>query len=383
MTIVWANVRISIIINHLTMSFRKTVSWIFLPFTMWYAVGVWFRNLMFNIGLKKQVAPDVTTIGVGNICVGGSGKTPHVEYLIRLLQDDYRVAVLSRGYKRKSSGFVLDDGTHNVAQLGDEPAMIASKYPKVKVAVCEKRVLGVQKLMAMDQPPQVILLDDSFQHRYIKPTINLLLTSYNKPYYQDSIMPYGDLREGRSARFRANIIIVTGTPANLNPIEKHNIVNQLDLQPYQKVFFSTVKYLDPMPLMGGQRLPLSTVESALVLTGIANPDAMIKYVSEHCAVEQMVFADHHQFTSGDIKHINRAFSQMPGDRKVIITTEKDAVRMRPMVEKGLLEGLPIYYLPIEVSLDNRPNMDFDQSVKGLVNSNILFVNKMKTTKFEW
>lgn len=350
---------------------------------MWYAVGVWFRNLMFNIGLKKQVAPNVTTIGVGNLCAGGSGKTPHVEYLIRLLQDNYRVAVLSRGYKRKSSGFVLDDGTHSVAQLGDEPAMIAAKFPKVRVAVCEKRLAGVQKLMAMEQPPQVILLDDVFQHRYIKPTINMLLTDYSNPFYNDHIMPYGDLREGRSARFRANVIVVTNTPANLNPIEKHNIVNQLDVQPYQKIFFSTVNYSDPVPLLGGQPLPISTLESALVLTGIAHPEAMIRYVGEKCPVESLRFADHHNYTANDVKHISRAFSLLKGDRKVILTTEKDAVRLRPLAEKGVLSGLPIYVLPITVSLENRAEQSFDQNVKNLVGSNILFVEKMKSTKFEW
>lgn len=365
------------------MSFRKTVSWFLLPLTMWYAIGVWFRNLMFNIGLKKQVAPSVTTIGVGNICAGGTGKTPHVEYLVRLLQDKYRVAVLSRGYKRKSSGFVLDDGTHNVAQLGDEPAMIAAKYPKVTVAVCEKRLVGVEKLMAMENPPQVILLDDSFQHRYIKPTINVLLTDYNKPFYCDMVMPYGDLRESRSARFRANIIIVTNTPENMNPIEKHNVINDLDVQPYQKVFFSSVRYQDPVPLMGGGRLPLSSVESALVLTGIANPEAMLRYVGEHCSVVSLPFADHHNFTASDAKHIARAFAQMTGDRKIVLTTEKDAVRLRSLVDKGLLEGLPIYTLPIEVVLDSRPNMDFDQNVLSIVNSNDMFQYKMKNTKLEW
>ena len=365
------------------MSFRKTVSWFLLPFTMWYAVGVWFRNLMFNIGLKKQMAPGVTTIGVGNICAGGSGKTPHVEYLIRLLQDDYRVAVLSRGYKRKSTGFVLDDGSHNVSKLGDEAAMIAAKYPKVQVAVCEKRLVGVEKLMAQEQPPQVILLDDSFQHRYIKPTINILLTSYSKPFYEDLVMPYGDLREGRSAKYRANVVVVTGTPKTANPIEKHNVVNRLGVQPYQKVFFSSVNYLEPRPLMGGQALPLQSVDNALVVTGIANPEAMVSYVGSQCQVEAISFSDHHNFTSGDIKHISRTFAQMKGERKIILTTEKDAARLRPLAEKDMLAGLPFYYLPIEVEVEDYSNQNFGQGVRSLVNSNILFVHKMKNTKLEW
>ena len=169
---------------------------------MWYAVGVWFRNLMYSLGIKRQVAPPVTTIGVGNLCAGGAGKTPHVEYLLRLLSPQYETALLSRGYRRKTRGFVLDDGCHSPSRLGDEPAMIAYKYPKITVAVCEKRVEGVRRLLDGETPPQVILLDDVFQHRAIKPTVNILLTEYRKPYFSDHIMPYGDLREFRESMER-------------------------------------------------------------------------------------------------------------------------------------------------------------------------------------
>ena len=361
------------------MSFRRTISWVFFPFTMWYGVGVGLRNMMFNMGLKKQEAPSVTTIGVGNICAGGSGKTPHVEYLLRLLSDTHRTAFLSRGYRRSTSGFQLDDGTHNAAKLGDEPAMVASKFPNVQVAVCEKRLQGVQKLMSSENAPELIVLDDAYQHRYIKPTINILLTEYSRPFYEDHIMPYGNLRESRKARFRANIVVVTKSPENLNPVERHNIVNQLDLEPYQKVFFSYIHYLDPLPLMGGTPVPLDTLDAALVVTGIANPEPMQQYVSQHCKTETNRYADHHSFSNSDLKHIRKQFDQLGGDRKVIIITEKDAARLRLLADKDAMAGLPIYYLPIEVRIHPNKEYDFDETIQKIVHDNALFQEKMKAT----
>ena len=350
---------------------------------MWYAVGVWFRNLLFDVGLKRQVAPSVTTIGVGNLCAGGAGKTPHVEYLLRLLCDQYPTAMLSRGYHRRSRGFVLDDGNHSASRLGDEPAMVAAKHPKVQVAVCEKRVTGVEKLMQQTPAPQVVVLDDVYQHRQIKPTINILLTEYGKPYYKDHIMPFGNLREGRRGRYRANIVIVTKAPETINPIVRHNIVSQLKLKPFQKVFFSYIHYCDPMPLMGTEPLPLQTIEEVLLVTGIANPEPIQKYVGSLCEMTAMRFADHHRFTIADIKRIRRAFVQMSSARKLILTTEKDAARLRELVGKEVMSGLPIYYLPIEVRVHQNKDMSFDQTVQTIVHDNALFQERMRNAKFEF
>lgn len=350
---------------------------------MWYAVGVWFRNLLFDLGIKRQVAPNVTTIGVGNICAGGAGKTPHVEYLLRLLSEQHPTALLSRGYRRKSHGFLLDDGSHNAARLGDEPAMVATKFPNVQVAVCEKRVAGVEKLMQQSQPPKVVVLDDAFQHRYIKPTINILLTEYDKPYCNDRILPYGNLREGRRARYRANIVVVTKSPQSLNPIDKHNIVSRLKLKPFQKVFFSYIHYCDPLPLMGTDPLPLQTVEAVLLVTGIANPEPMRQYVSGFCQVSTICFSDHHRFTSADLRRIRRAFVQMSSGRKLILTTEKDAARLREFAGREVMSGLPIYYLPIEVRIHQNTDMNFDQTVQTIVHDNILFQERMQGAKFDF
>ncbi len=362
------------------MIFRKIISWCLLPLTMWYAIGVWFRNLMFNMGVKHQETPPVTTIGVGNIRVGGTGKTPHVEYLVRLLSDQCNTAVLSRGYHRKSSGYVADSGEHSVAQLGDESAMIAQKFPNVTVAVCEKRLEGVKNLLKRENPPQLVVLDDSFQHRYIKPTINILLTEYGQPYYKDSILPFGNLRESRRARFRANIVIVTKAPADLNPIERHSIVTQLDLEPYQKVFFSSIHYGDPLPLMGGNPLPLHTLDGALVLAGISNPEPMLQYVESQCPASLLKYSDHHRYTVSDLKHIRKAFEQqIKGERRLILTTEKDAVRLRGLISSEAMAGLPIYYLPIQVRIHPNKEYDFDETVQKIVHDNNLFQDKMRTT----
>lgn len=360
------------------MSFRKNISYVLFPLTMWYAVGVRFRNLFYVLGIKKQEAPHITTIGVGNLSTGGTGKTPHVEYLLRLLADKYPTAMLSRGYKRKSKGYVLDDGSHDTSLLGDEPAMIAAKFPQVQVAVCEKRVEGVHRLMAMSDAadgkttPQLIILDDVFQHRAIKPSINILLTEYANLYFTDHILPYGDLREFKNARFRANIVIVTKCPANLNPVEKHNIIHDLQLQNYQKVFFSYLKYGALLTLDGKPTgLNLSDIGNVLCVTGIANPEPMIAELRRETKVQHMAFADHHVFTQRDLARIKETFDAMPGNNKIIVTTEKDATRLH-----GLTEGLPVYVLPIEVAFHEENDKDFDLLVESSVKENISFLSKL-------
>ena len=369
------------------MSLRKNLSYALFPLTMWYAVGVRFRNLFYALGIKKQEAPHITTIGVGNLSTGGTGKTPHVEYLLRLLADKYPTAMLSRGYKRKSKGFQADDGSHDAALLGDEPAMMAKKFPQVQVAVCEKRVEGVCRLMETPeipdnpespeipetpQKPQLIILDDVFQHRAIKPSINILLTEYSHPFYNDHILPYGDLREFKKARFRANIVIVTKCPANLNPIEKHNIIQDLKLQNYQKVFFSYFKYGDLQTLDGRSvQVDLRRVDNILAVTGIAHPEPMLAELRQYTRVRHLAFADHHDFSSRDFARIRDTFASLSGSKNIIVTTEKDAVRLR-----GLADGLPVYVLPITVAFHKENDKDFDTLIEASVRENISFLSKL-------
>ena len=362
------------------MSLRKNISYVLFPLTIWYAVGVRFRNMLYAVGIKKQEAPHVTTIGVGNLSTGGTGKTPHVEYLLRLLSDQYATAMLSRGYKRKSKGYQIDDGSHDYVRLGDEPAMIARKFPKVQVAVCENRVEGVRQLMSGSRneesgeqiaAPQLIVLDDVFQHRAIKPSLNILLTEYDKPFFRDHILPFGDLREFRKARYQANIVIVTKSPAVLNPIDKHNFIQDLRLLTIQKVFFSYLSYGDLQPLNGDSPRPLKTVKSALVVTGIAHPEPMVAEIKRHCSVEHLRYADHHQYTVRDIVRIKNAFDALPNNNKAIITTEKDAIRLANMCE-----GLPVYTLPVTVSFHKDGDNTFDSVVESAVRENISFLSKL-------
>ena len=380
------------------MSFRTTISYVLWPLTMWYAVGVAVRNFFYAMGLRKQEAPHITTIGVGNLCTGGSGKTPHVEYLLRLLSGKYPTAMLSRGYRRKSKGFVADDGSHDATLLGDEPAMIAAKFPQVRVAVCEKRVEGVRRLMEVPkppegldnpenpgnpespedpevpemQPPQLIVLDDVYQHRHIKPNINILLTEFRHPYFRDRILPYGDLREFRSARNRASIVIVTKCPATLNPVDKHNFIADLKLQNYQKVFFSYLKY-GPLRALDGSPadIDLRKLDGVLVLTGIAHPEPMVEELHRSCKVQHMTFADHHNYTKRDMARVREAFEAIRGERKIIITTEKDAMRLH-----GLTGDMPVYVLPVEVAFHKEKDLDFDQVIESSVKENISFLSKL-------
>ncbi|MBP3762838.1 MAG: tetraacyldisaccharide 4'-kinase [Bacteroidales bacterium] len=368
------------------MSFRKNISWLLFPLSVWYAVGVWCRDLLFALGIKKQVAPHVTTIGVGNLSTGGTGKTPHVEYLLRLLSDKYATAMLSRGYRRQSKGFYLDDGSHNSQLLGDEPSMLAGKFPQVQVAVCEKRVEGVSQLMAQERveqqgdeevhistAPQLIVLDDVFQHRQIKPSINILLTEYGHPFYRDRILPFGDLREFKSARFRAGIVIVTKCPSVLNPVERHNIVQDLKLQNYQKVFFSYFKY-GPLRTLDGREagIDLRRVDNVLVVTGIAHPEPLVAELRQHTKVRHLAYADHHDFTSRDMAQIRHAFDSLSGGNNIVVTTEKDAARLSGKDAPGV----PVYVQPIEVAFHHSPDMDFDHIIESAVKENISFLNKL-------
>ena len=361
------------------MSFRNTISWILFPLTMWYAIGVWFRNFLFSVGIKKQSTPQVTTVGVGNLCAGGAGKTPFVEYLLRLFSEQYSTALLSRGYARKTKGYMLDDGNHDPSLLGDEPAMIARKYPKVTVAVCEKRVEGTEKLLASGNPPQLIVLDDVFQHRYIKPTVNILLTEYHRPFYKDFILPFGNLREGRAARFRANIVIVTKSPEQLKPLEKHTIITHLKLRPYQKVFFSYIHYCDPLPLLGFSPLPLNTLDSVLIVTGIAHPEPMTAYLKTLTPhVELLAYPDHHDFTASDLQQMQHKFAQLP-QRSIIITTQKDAARLQSFssqLDNTFKQHL--YALPINIKLLFDQEGAFNQSILEFVDGGNVTPNSAKS-----
>ncbi|MBR1850598.1 MAG: tetraacyldisaccharide 4'-kinase [Bacteroidales bacterium] len=359
------------------MSVRKNISWFLMPLTGWYAVGVALRNFAYNIGLARSEAPRVITIGVGNLASGGTGKTPMVEHLAKLLTPHYRVAYLSRGYRRTTKGFVLNEGDPNPLRIGDEAAMIALRHPQLVVAVCEKRLEGINRLMALPEPPDVILLDDSYQHRAVVPSLNILLTEYNRPYYKDYILPFGDLREFRTARYRAGIVVVTKSPASLNPIEKHNIANDLRLKPYQKTFFSYIGYGQPLTLAGQPTEPLSADTKVLLVTGIANPEPLLNELRKTYKVTHIRFSDHHRYTQRDVATITAAYERLGGEHRVVLTTEKDAVKLRSLfAEDG---SVPVCYVPIEPLFHPTNEQDMDSVVLSLVRENIHFLSKLSAS----
>lgn len=353
--------------------FIKINEWM-LPLSWLYGLGVKMRNQMFELGILKSRSFDIPVISVGNITVGGSGKTPHVEYLIRLLKDKVKVAVLSRGYKRKSKGFVLAGADTAMKDIGDEPFQMKTKFPDIHVAVDKNRCHGIDMLTSMEESndTDVILLDDAFQHRYVKPGINILLVDYHRLIIYDKLLPAGRLREPQSGKARADIVIITKCPKDLKPMEFRVIIKAMELYPYQQLFFTTLEYDNLRPMFGGKELPLNNIGrdvNILLLTGIASPKQMTYDLEEHSAnITPLTFPDHHQFKSKDIELINTTFSQMPSP-KIIITTEKDNARLTGM--EGLSDKVRqhIYMLPVRIKFMLGQEEEFNNKIIGYVQKN--------------
>lgn len=347
------------------------------PIAWLYGVGVWLRNKLFDWGLYKERSFEIPVISVGNITVGGTGKTPHTEYLIRLLQPMYEVAVLSRGYKRKSKGFVLATAGTTVQEIGDEPYQMKQKFPGIHVAVDRDRCQGIERLCRAQATSgtEVIILDDAFQHRYVKPGLNILLVDYHRLLCDDALLPAGYLREPESGKSRAHIVIVTKCPADIQPMTLRVLSKKMGVYPYQQLYFTTLSYgsLRPLTPSGGRVRALDTIapdEQILLLTGIASPAPLQKELARYSShVEALAFGDHHDFTAKDLEKIKERFRQMPGAKKWIVTTEKDAVRLAS--HPGLEEELKsqIYVLPVEVSFLQNQTETFNSNITDYVRKN--------------
>ena len=344
------------------------------PLSWLYGLGVGFRNFLFETGILKSQTYATPVISVGNITVGGTGKTPHVEYLIRLLKDKTNLAVLSRGYKRKSSGFMLADNNTTIYDIGDEPFQMKQKFPDITVAVDKKRTRGISRLIKGEagKDIDVILLDDAFQHRYVTPGINILLVVYHRLIIYDELLPSGRLREGASSKNRADIVIITKCPANMKPMEFRVLTKAMALYPYQQLYFSTHTYeglerLDGQECTGG--LESLTDKHVLLVTGIASPEQMKLDLQSYAKdIRPLAFADHHQFKEKDIRLINETFSELPSP-KCIITTEKDAVRLRTV--EGLSDEVlqHFYVLPIRIKLMLDQEKSFNKHIIDYVRKN--------------
>jgi tetraacyldisaccharide 4'-kinase len=347
------------------------------PLSLIYGVVVFFRNRFYDLGILKSYDFDIPVISVGNITVGGTGKTTHIEYLAALLKEQYEVAVLSRGYKRKSKGFKWVEAETTVDESGDEPLQIKRKFPEITVAVCENRLTGIRRLFSGENPkiPDVVLLDDAFQHRRINPGINILLIDYNRPVWKDSLLPAGRLREGFVQVRRAGIIIFSKChETEVTPIQQRLIGKEIDLKPYQQLYFTTYQYDKIRHMFSGNELAedfyVSDGYSVLVVTGIANPLLVYEYIKQYASdLRYLSFPDHHNFSDKDIELIMNSFEEIKQDRKIILTTEKDAVRLMDM--PGLPDTLKevLCYLPVRVKFVNDKEKFFDKKILNYVGEN--------------
>lgn len=354
--------------------FIKINEWL-LPLSWLYGIGVGVRNAMFDLGILKSRSYKVPVISVGNITVGGSGKTPHVEYLIRLLRKNSKVAVLSRGYKRKSKGFVLAQESTTMTEIGDEPYQMHKKFKDIYVAVDKNRCHGIEQLISNDSTKNtdVILLDDAYQHRYVKPGLNILLVDYHRLIIYDKLLPAGRLREPMSGKTRADIVIVTKCPKDLKPMSYRVLSRAMNLFPYQQLYFTCLEYGELIPLFEEtekwQKRGSEQDSNVLLLTGIASPEQMEKDLNgKYKSITSLRFSDHHQFDANDAESINNAFSALPSPR-IIITTEKDSTRLEGL--EGLSEDVRrnMYVLPIEVKVLLDKEEKFDDMITNYVHKN--------------
>ena len=328
---------------------------ILFPFSILYGGIVWFRNFLFDCGVLKSYSFELPVIAVGNLSVGGTGKSPQIEYLIRLVSNSYTVATLSRGYKRQSEGFILADAHSNAVTLGDEPFQFYSKFPNIQVAVDANRKNGIEQLLQGAVQPDVILLDDAFQHRKVKAGFYILLTAYGDLYADDYMLPTGNLRESRNGAKRANVVVVTKCPPELNRAEQHAIARKLKLKENQQLYFSYIHY-DELVFATHQQEDVALVKTMdkVLVAGIAKPQPFFEYLQKEGDV-LMTFADHHHFSEKDIKAITE---KARGNR--IITTEKDYVRL-----KGRLPEEQLFYLPIKSAFISGSN-NFDKTILNYV-----------------
>ncbi len=331
----------------------KLIRYIAFPFVPVYYLATWFRNKLYDIGVKTSKEYDFPIVCVGNLSVGGTGKTPMIEYLVHLLKDEFKVATLSRGYKRKTEGFQLANKDSNAESIGDEPFQFYNKFKeKILVAVDANRVNGIQNLKSLNESLEVILLDDAFQHRKVKAGFYILLTTYYNPYFKDIVLPTGDLREPRSGAKRANIIVITKCPNNLSEVEKNKFINHIKPEQHQKVFFSAINYAEKV-YSESSSLKVDDLKNVTLVTGIANATPLVEFLnSKELNFKHLNFKDHHDFTTNDIESLNK--------ESLIITTEKDFMRLKqyPSLKDKL------YYLPIKVGIENEN--EFNKLIKNFV-----------------
>ena len=358
------------------MVIRKIVLY---PFAVIYGIITSFRNLLFDWKILKSHTVLLHTICVGNLAVGGTGKTPHVEYLINLLKSECKIAILSRGYKRKTSGFVLATETSIASDIGDEPLQYKTKNPDLIVAVDANRVNGIKKLQELFEAPKLVILDDAFQHRAIKCELNIVVSEYSNLYLNDMIMPAGMLRESKKGISRADIIIISKTPESATAVDLRTLIKDIKPLAHQCLFFSWLKYGE---LYGFQN-PTETISTLddlfryriVLFTGIGNPTPLLTYLKEYASdVKHIQYPDHHTFTLQNIADIRDALDSFEGGNKIIITTEKDAMRLKGTDLEDITNTLPLYVLPIEIDFKDKTE-EFNQTILNYARTNKFYHKK--------
>jgi len=345
--------------------FLKSFRILLLPFSIIYWFAVWLRNFLYNTKMLRSSSFGLPVICVGNLSVGGTGKSPMVEFLIGHLKDKFRVATLSRGYKRKTRGYALANETTTSLDIGDEPMLFHQKFPGVPVAVGEERLVAIPQLLHDKPDTQVIVLDDAFQHRAINAGLNILLTDHSNLFTRDFYLPTGDLRDLRSAYKRADIIVVTKCKFEMTGEEADKIKQEVQPLSKQQLYFSSIQYGNPYHIINFTPFELDTNTEVLLVTGIANPQPLKKLLEERCLTYQLMsFSDHYIFRIDDLKDIRRRFDRIESSKKIILTTEKDAVRLLKF--RNELEKLPLYVIPISHHFLFDEEMKFIDSVTNFI-----------------
>ena len=346
------------------------------PFALLYGAIVWLRNRMYDAKIFSSIEFSVPVITIGNLSTGGTGKTPHVEYLVRLLQYRFKVATMSRGYKRHTQGFLLADENTNALRIGDEPMQYHMKYPELVVSVAEERMIGIPALLQRRPDIEVIVLDDAYQHRSVKAGMNILITDYSKPFYNDYILPFGNLRESRAAYKRANIIIVSKCPADLTAQQAKTMEEKIAPLPHRQLFFTGIHY--DMPFDFITKAPVDFRNKNIILVcGIARPEPLIAFLKNNAAnVHPLTYNDHHYFVSADLEEIKSAHDNWTVQDKIIVTTEKDAARLHLHFDKLKEWGITIAVLPIVVNVLFNKSPVFDVAILKYVEESIAENNEL-------
>lgn len=350
-----------------------------MPLAWIYGVVTFVRNRLYDVGILKSYSPQKHTICVGNLSVGGSGKTPHVSYLVQLLKDEFKLATLSRGYKRKTTGFIQATANSTSREIGDEPLLYKTKFPFLNVFVEGNRVKGVKKINELEPDTNVILLDDAFQHRAIKCGLNIVVSEYDNLYFEDYLMPAGRLRESKSGITRADIIIISKTPEKTTAVDIRNVLKDIKPLAHQQVFFSYLKYGELYSISNTNET-ISTLNDLfrfrlIVFTGIGNPNPMLTYLREYSAgVSHLPFPDHHEYTVIDMNNIQKYYESFEGGNKLIVTTEKDLMRLKESDIWPIAERMNIFVLPVEVTFKDKTE-EFNKTILKYVRANRIYHQK--------